>query len=128
MGVSPTSFKHGNTARAVPPRIVLGKFKEMIELAKTDSSILCWQDACHAIGWRCSKVEYWVNKNPVFEKLKEDVKSHIVSRVNSKALKGDFSSTPSIWRMKQLGEKEEQTIDHRNNGQSFEPPKITFSE
>lgn len=92
------------------PSVVLRKFSLMIENTKTDDSVLCWQDACHSIGWRCSKVEYWVNKIPIFENLKKDIQNIIISRVNKGALKGDYQPTASIWRMKQLGELDEKNI------------------
>ena len=41
----PTSFKEGNQAAKKNPKIVIRKFFEMLELSKTDSEVLCFQDA-----------------------------------------------------------------------------------
>lgn len=103
-----TQFKKGNKAAVKSPKIVIRKFKEMLENAKTDRNILCFQDACLSIGWRSSKVDYWVNKISVFENIKKDIQDIITSRINKAALNGDFNPATSIWRMKQLGEKDTQ--------------------
>lgn len=88
------------------PRVVLRKFREMLFNAENDDDILCFEDACHSIGWRGSKVDYWIKKIPIFENLKKDIQKQIIRRINKKSLKGDFVPSPAIWRMKQLGEIE----------------------
>jgi len=103
-----TRFKAGNKAAVKSPKIVIRKFKEMYENAKKDNTILCFQDACMSIEWRSSKVDYWVNKLPVFENIKKDIQNIITSRINKAALEGDYNPATSIWRMKQLGERDTQ--------------------
>lgn len=107
------------------PAVVLRKFSEIIENTKTDENILCFQDACLSIGWRSSKVEYWVKKIPVFENLKKDIQDIIISRVNNNALRNKFNATASIWRMKQLGEKDKQEIDNKSSDGSMSPIDLT---
>jgi len=126
-----TQFKKGNQAAKKSPRVVIKKFNQMLDNAKNDENILCWQDAVKSIGWRHSKVDYWINKLPVFGNLKKDIQQEIISRVNKKALINKFNSTASIWRMKQLGEKETQyqNLDHTTKGESINKIKgITFEE
>lgn len=100
--------------RTKHPGVVLRKFSEIIKNAKQSEDILCFQDACLSIGWRSSKVEYWTKKIPVFENLKKDIQDIIISRINKNALNNKFNATASIWRMKQLGEKDKQEIESRN--------------
>lgn len=111
------------------PAIVLRKFKEMINNARTDDNILCFQDACHSIEWRDSKVNYWCDKIPIFATLKKDIQNIITRRINKGALTGDYQPTASIWRMKQLGETDEKVIDNKSSDGSMTPVKgITFDE
>ena len=111
MAISSTSFKMGNKAAQKSPKVVIKKFNEMLDLAKNDPTILCYQDALQAIGWRNSKAEYWINKLPVFVNLKKDIQNTIVSRINKNALNGTYNAAASIWRMKQLGETD---VQHQN--------------
>lgn len=105
------------------PNVVFRKFSEMIFNTKNNDDILCWQDACASIDWRDSKVNYWCNKIPVFANLKNDIQNIIISRINKNALNNKFNSTASIWRMKQLGEKDKQEIE---NSGSLELKTIKF--
>lgn len=124
-----TSFPNQrNWSNKKAPAVVLRKFKEMYENAKTDDNILCFQDACMSIGWRSSKVDYWAKKIPTFGSLKTDIQNIIVSRVNKNALFGDFNATASIWRMKQLGEIDKQETNLKNDGGKFEAPIIPSKE
>lgn len=118
-----TSFKKGNQVASKSPKVVLRKFTEMLNNAKDDKDILCFQDACMSIGWRSSKVDYWVNKLAVFETFKKDIQDIITSRINKGALHGDYQPTASIWRMKQLGEKDQQyqEIDNKHQIMNNDP-------
>ena len=103
-----TRFKEGNKAAQKNPKVVIRKFREMLENAKNNEDVLSFQDACASINWRDSKCNYWASKLPVFATLKKDIQDTIVRRINKKTLKGDYNPTASIWRMKQLGEKDTQ--------------------
>lgn len=96
------------------PNVVYRKFSQMIKNTYDDENILCWQDACMSINWRDSKVNYWCGIIPVFATLKNDIQNIIISRINKNALNNDFNATASIWRMKQLGEKDKQEIENKN--------------
>lgn len=119
-------FYKGNILAKKNPKVVARKLFEMLELAKKDDSILSFQDACAKIGWRDSKVNYWCKTVPVFATIKTDIQNAIIARINAGSLLGKYNTTASIWREKQLGEKDESAIDHKNNGASFEPPIIRF--
>ena len=99
---------------------------QMLDNCKTDENILCLQDAIHSVDLYSSSLNYLIGLYPVFESIKSDMNSIIIGRINKKALKGEFVSTPAIFRMKQCGEKDESAINHQNNGASFEPPIIKF--
>ena len=70
---------------------------------------------------RPTTVKYLVNRHEVLSNIKEDIANAIVATVNTKALEGDFQPTASIWRMKQLGEKDQQyqQTDVTTNGESI---------
>ena len=57
-------------------------------------------------GLYSSGFYYLLEKFPVLEPIKKDIHDIIVSGVNQSALDGTFSAAPSIWRMKQCGEKD----------------------
>ena len=99
------------------PKVVMRKVMEMYENAKKDPKIRCFHDACQSIGWRDSKVDYWIKKIPIFETLKKDIQKAIVSRINNGGLDGNFQPAMSIWRMKQLGEVDSKEINQNVNDQ-----------
>lgn len=105
-------FEAGNKSAKKNPKVVARKLFEMLRLAKTDDSILSFQDACAKIGWRDSKVNYWCNTVPVFATIKTDIQNSIIARINTGSLTGKFNTTASIWREKQLGEKD--VIESKN--------------
>jgi len=116
-----TQFKPGNKAAAKSPKVVFRKFKEMYLNAQIDNEILSYEDACASIGWRDSKCNYWSNKITVFATLKNDIQAAIRRRINKGALNNDFNPTASIWRMKQLGEKDEKVVDNKSSDGSMTP-------
>ena len=109
-------------------KVVIRKFMLMLENAKVDDNILCFQDACQSINWRVSKIDYWIKKIPKLSMYKKDVQDTILSRINKKALLGQHVPAPAIWRMKQLGEKDEQKINHQNNGGEFKSSTVSVSQ
>ena len=80
--------------------------EQMRANANADDKILCLQDATHSVQLYSSGLNYLLDKFPVFEAIKKDIQSIVTSRVNAKALTGEFNATASIWRMKQCGEKD----------------------
>lgn len=130
MAKSSTSFPNQkNWRNKKEPKVVLRKFLEMLENAKTDDNILCFYDACNSIGWRNTKVDYWAEKLPTFGNLKSEIQKAITSRINKAALEGDFAPAPSIWRMKQQGEKDQQYQDHTTGGDKIQQsPSLTSTQ
>ena len=129
MARSSTSYPNQKNNKKCP-KIVLRKFKEMYENSLNDKDILCFQDACLSIGWRPTKVDYWVNKMPIFEDIKKDIQDVIVSRINGKGLKGDYNATMCIWRSKQLGEKDTQyqNTDVTSKGEQVVITPLSFND
>ena len=102
-------------------------FMKMLKNAKEVETILCLQDAILSVDLYSSSLNYLVEKFPVFENIKKDVQDIILSRINKGALTGTYVASPSIWRMKQLGEAEKQEFNHLNNGGTFTgETKVTF--
>lgn len=92
------------------PRIVMAKFREIYNNAIERQTILSWTDACMSVKWRVGKCDYWARKIPILDSFKKEIMAVIGARVNTGTLMGDFQSTPGIYRMKQLGETDQQTI------------------
>lgn len=101
-------------------------FTTMLENAWNNDTILCYNDACKSIGLRYTTAEYLCNKYTVLDDFKKDIQMAIVSRINEKSLTGEYSAAPSIWRMKQCGERDTSEINHQNNGGKFDQPRIVF--
>ena len=117
-----TRFKPGNkaaekydaeTARQLLEEAFLNAFK--------DDKILCVQDAFFSIDMRPTTAHYLIKKFPELEDIKKDINDIIISRINKKALAGDYNATASIWRFKQLGEKDEKTVDNKSSDGSMSP-------
>jgi len=82
-------------------------FLQMLEFSKTDKC-LCVQDAFLYVDLPSSTFHHLINKFKVLERIKKDIDANIISKINKKGLEGDLNPTLSIWRMKQLGEKDRQ--------------------
>ena len=122
-----TRFQIGNKAGEVWSREDVEKLMDdMRTNASNNDDILCLQDAIRSVGLYSSGLNYLLNRFPEFETIKKDIQDVIVCKVNRNALKGDFNPTASIWRMKQLGERDESNINHQNDGRKFETPRIVF--
>ena len=51
--------------------------------------------------------------------IKKDIQQALIKRVNKQSLKNKFGAAPSIWRMKQLGEKDESHFDIKSGGEKI---------
>ena len=83
----------------------IGIFNQIRQSAKK-VDINSVQAAILDVGLYSSGFYYLLEKFPVLESIKKDIYDIIVSGVNQRALDGTFSAAPSIWRMKQCGEKD----------------------
>ena len=88
-------------------------FIQMLEFSKTDEC-LCIQDAFLHVELPSSTFYDLVSKYKVLENIKRDIMANIISRVNRSGLRGEFNPTASIWRMKQLGEKDKTEVQNTN--------------
>lgn len=83
----------------------IGIFDQIRQSAKK-VDINSVQAAILDVGLYSSGFYYLLEKFPVLESIKKDIHDIIVSGVNQRALDGTFPAAPSIWRMKQCGEKD----------------------
>lgn len=117
MVISSTSYPNQKNKKGATPNVVLRKFNEILENVKNDVSndILSWYDACNSIGWRNTKCDYWAEKFPIFGNLKKEIQQSIASKINRGTLTSTFNATGGIWRMKQLGERDERYQENQSN-------------
>jgi len=90
------------------PAVIMRILQEIRSIAEFDKTITSWQGACLKSGFRVGKMDYWANKIPVFGALKKEVQQILIARLDYLALTGTFNVTASIWRQKQLGERDTQ--------------------
>ena len=91
----------------------LPRFEDALKYAEEDSSCLCVQDAILQTGIPSRTFYQLAKDHDVLQIIKEDIHALIISRVNRFALDKitPVSATAAIWRMKQLGERDEQHIN-----------------
>ena len=89
----------------------LPRFKDALDFAE-DPKNECYslQDAIYQSGIPYSTFYYLADNQPVLETIKKDIQQAVIRNVNKGAVKGVFAASPAIWRMKQLGEKDEQHV------------------
>lgn len=91
------------------------RFEDALEYAANNEDCLSLQDAKFQSGIPSRTFDYLVNNHDVLRLIKQDIMDHIISRVNRLAIKDQAPASPAIWRMKQLGERDEQHISNTNN-------------
>jgi len=96
-------------------------FIQMLENTANDEKILSLQDSILSVDLYSSSINYLVDKYPVFESIKKDIADVIIARINNKALNNEFNATASIWRFKQLGEKDEKVVDNKSSDGTMSP-------
>jgi len=99
--------------------------EKMRDNAKNDISILSLQDAILSVDLYSTSLNYIIDKFPVFETIKKDINDIIIARINKGALKGDYNPTAGIWRMKQLGERDERTVDNKSSDGSMKTVRLS---
>ena len=70
------------------------------------------QDAVIHSGMPSRTFYYLADKHEVLQHIKKDINDVIIAKINRGALKGEFNATASIWRQKQLGEKDQQYTEN----------------
>lgn len=89
-------------------------FINALEYAEGNKDCLSLADAINHIDIPYSTYDYQAEKYDVLGRIKKDTMTAITRRINKKALQGDFQPTASIWRMKQLGEKDRSEVMQTN--------------
>lgn len=82
-------------------------FIKGLEYAEQNNDCLSLHDAIKQTSIPYSTYDYLAEKHEVLGRIKKDTMIEVLRRINKGALKGDYQPTSSIWRMKQLGEKDE---------------------
>lgn len=91
-------------------------FKGIIADAK-NGKYLSIQEAVMHSPYPRSVFYYLCDKFKDLDDLKKELNDIIIANINRKALENDYNPTASIWRMKQLGERDEKAIDHTTKGE-----------
>ena len=91
-------------------------FQNMVEEAKK-GKFLSVQEAVMLCPYSRQAFYYLCERFKELDILKKELNDIIIANVNRKALEGDYNPTASIWRMKQLGERDEKAIDHTTKGE-----------
>ncbi len=111
---TPEMLKGNTFAQKWEPEELVKEFEKAIQIAKDDDECLCLYDAVDETELPLSTYDYYASKDPVLGALKKECQKQITRRINRNALKGKFVAAPAIWRMKQLGERDEVTNVNQN--------------
>lgn len=85
-------------------------FNEILKLSIESEDVLCIQEAVIKSGIPRSTFYALCKKHKVLDNIKKEINDAIISKINRQALTSKYNPTASIWRMKQLGEKDKQEI------------------
>lgn len=87
------------------------RFEDALKRSEHDDC-LCLQDAIKESGIPRSTFYQLAKDQKVLDNIKEQINDNIIIRVNKLALDKMYPvpASPAIWRMKQLGERDEQHI------------------
>lgn len=89
----------------------LPRFEDALKFTLDDAkNCLCLQEAIMYSGIPSSTFYYLADNHKVLETIKKQMNDAIIIRVNRGAITGQYKETASIFRMKQLGERDK--IDH----------------
>jgi len=86
------------------------RFEDALEFAESDTTCLCLQDAIHFSGIPYTTFYYLSNNHDVLNSIKQNIMNAVTRRINRLAITDQAPAAPAIWRMKQLGEKDETTV------------------
>lgn len=103
------------------------KFEEVLVQAKK-KDCLSIQEAIINSSLPYSSFYYLLDKFPNLESIKKEIEIHVLARINKGSLTGEYNPTAGIWRMKQLGEKDEKHQDITSGGKEINIPPISWSE
>lgn len=91
----------------------LPRFEDALKFALDDErNCLCMQEAIMYSGIPSSTFYQLTKDEQVLESIKKQINDAIIIRVNKGAITGKYKETASIFRMKQLGERDKTEIEH----------------
>lgn len=86
------------------------RFEDALKFAQENENCLCLQDAIIYSGIPNRTFLYLTENHEVLRTIKQDLRDVIISRVNRLALRDQAPASPAIFRMKNLGEIDEQHV------------------
>lgn len=91
----------------------LPRFEDALKYAEENDACLCLQDAIYISGIPYSTFYYLADSQSILDNIKKGINSAIIRRINRLALEREkpVQASAAIWRMKQLGERDEQHIN-----------------
>lgn len=89
----------------------LPRFEDALEYATNNDECLCFQDAIFQSGIPSRTFYHLADNHEVLQTIKQSIADRIISRINRKSLQNIYVAAPAIWRMKQLGEKDQQYLE-----------------
>lgn len=116
-----TSFKLGHKeAEKWTKEDSISAFEELIEYADVNKSLSIQSAIIKSKIIPFRTFYYLLEKFPILHSYKKELENVVITTVNDMAILGEGNPTACIWRMKQLGERDEVVNNHQNNGKSFE--------
>lgn len=103
--------KKNNYAQEWTLENALPRFEDALKYASENDDCLCLQDAIAQTGIPYSTFDYLAENQEVLGTIKKSIKAEVIRRINRLAMKDQAPASPAIWRMKQLGERDEQHIN-----------------
>ena len=98
-------------------------FEELLERAEA-GEFLCIQEAVMLSPYSRQAFYYLCERFVDLDNIKKELNDIIICIINRKALNNEANSTASIWRMKQLGEKDQQYQDHTSKGEKMQDKTV----
>jgi hypothetical protein len=94
-------------------------FETALQNTIDNEDVLCVQDAFFSIDMMPNYAHHLVKRFPVLEDYKKAINDKVISRINKGALKNKMNNAAAIWRMKQLGEKDQQYMQSDNTNKNI---------
>jgi len=102
-------------------------FKELVDRAK-GGEFLSIQEAVMNSPYERGIFYYLCDRFEDLDNIKKELNDIIIAIVNRKAIKGEYNATASIWRMKQLGERDEKYQQQEVTVSENKPIKLDFED
>ena len=100
-------------------------FEDLLRRAK-EGEFLCIQEAVMLSKYPRHVFYYLCERFVDLDNIKKDINDCIITVINRKALNNQMNSTASIWRMKQLGEKDQSHQDITTQGGKIKDEKTVI--